>query len=64
MLALRSILAVAVAAALAACSLKSPPERDELAQEAAANRQVPQKWTAPGGASGAVAVSTGTGRFT
>ena len=53
--ALRSILAVAVAAALAGCALKSPPERDELAQEAAANRQVPQKWTAPGGAAGAVA---------
>ena len=48
MRALRSILAVAVATALAACALKSPPERDELAQEAAANRQVPQKWTAAG----------------
>jgi len=55
MRALRSIMAVAVAAALAACALKSPPERDELAKEAAANRQVPQKWTAPGGAPGAVA---------
>jgi len=52
--ALRPVLAVAIAAALAACALKSPPERDELAQEAAANRQVPQKWTAPGGAAGAV----------
>src|SRR5262245_14751647 len=49
-----SILAVAVAAALAGCALKSPPERDELDQTAAANRQVPQKWTAPGGAPGAV----------
>ena len=55
MRALRSVLAVAVAAALAACALKSPPDRDEIANEAAANRQVPQKWTAPGGAPGAVA---------
>ncbi len=53
--ALRSILAVAVAAALAGCALKSPPERDELANEAAANRQVPEKWTAQGGAPDAVA---------
>ena len=53
--ALRSILAVAIAAALAGCALKSPPERGELANEAAANRQVPQKWTAPGGAPDAVA---------
>jgi outer membrane protein, multidrug efflux system len=54
MRALGSILSVAVAAALAACALKSPPERDEIAKEAAANRQVPQKWTAQGGAPGAV----------
>jgi NodT family efflux transporter outer membrane factor (OMF) lipoprotein len=54
MRALRSILAVSVAAALAGCALKSPPERDELAQEAAANRQVPQQWTAAGGGPGAV----------
>jgi NodT family efflux transporter outer membrane factor (OMF) lipoprotein len=54
MRALRSILAVAVAAALAGCALKSPPPRDELANEAAANRQVPQKWTAQGGAPAAV----------
>jgi NodT family efflux transporter outer membrane factor (OMF) lipoprotein len=53
--ALRSVLAVAVAATLAGCALKSPPERDELANEAAANRQVPQQWTAQGGAGGAVA---------
>ena len=51
----RSIFAVAVAAALAACALKSPPERDELAKEAAANRQIPEKWTAQGGAPGAIA---------
>ncbi len=44
-----TILAVAVAASLAGCALKSPPERDELAKEAAPNRQVPGKWTAPGG---------------
>jgi NodT family efflux transporter outer membrane factor (OMF) lipoprotein len=55
MRALRSILAATVAAALVGCALKSPPERDALAQEAAANRQVPQKWTAAGGAPGAVA---------
>jgi multidrug efflux system outer membrane protein len=54
MRALGSVLSVAVAAALAACALKSPPERDEIAKEAAANRQVPQKWTAQGGAPGAV----------
>ncbi len=54
MRALRSVIAVTVAAALSSCALKSPPERDELAKEAAANRQVPQKWTAPGGAAGAV----------
>jgi len=53
--ALRSVLAMAVATALAACALKPPPGRDELAQEAAANRQVPQKWTAQGGAPGTVA---------
>jgi len=55
MRALRSVLAVAVAAAVAGCALKPPPERNEIANEAAANRQVPQEWTAPGGAPGAVA---------
>ena len=50
----RTVLAAIVAAAIAGCALESPPERDEIAQEAAANRQVPQKWTAPGGSSGAV----------
>jgi NodT family efflux transporter outer membrane factor (OMF) lipoprotein len=55
MRALRSLLSVTVAAALAGCALKSPPERGALANEAAANRQVPQQWTAPGGAPGAVA---------
>ena len=54
MRALHRLLPFAVAAALAACALKSPPEPDELAQETAANRQVPQKWTAAGGAPGAV----------
>jgi outer membrane protein, multidrug efflux system len=54
MRALGSVLSVAVAAALAACALKPPPERDEIAKEAAANRQVPQKWTAQGGVPGAV----------
>lgn len=54
MRAIRSILAVAVAAALAGCALKSPPPRDELSNEAAANRQVPHKWTAQGGAPAAV----------
>jgi NodT family efflux transporter outer membrane factor (OMF) lipoprotein len=50
MRALPSILAVMVAG----CALKSPPDRDALAQEAAANRQVPQEWTAARGAPGAV----------
>ena len=54
MRALRSILAAAVAAALAGCALNPPPGKDEIDQEAAANRQVPQKWTAQGGAPGAV----------
>jgi NodT family efflux transporter outer membrane factor (OMF) lipoprotein len=51
----RSVLAVALAAALVGCALKPPPGRDALANEAAASRQVPQKWTAPGGAPGVVA---------
>ncbi len=55
MRAARPILAVVVAVALAGCALKSPPARDEIAQAAAANRQVPQRWAAPGGAPGAVA---------
>lgn len=55
MRALCTILAATVAAALAGCALKPPPDRDALAQEAAENRQVPQKWTAAGGAPGAVA---------
>jgi NodT family efflux transporter outer membrane factor (OMF) lipoprotein len=49
-----TILITAVAAALAGCALKSPPERSALANEAAANRQVPQQWTAPGGAPGPI----------
>jgi NodT family efflux transporter outer membrane factor (OMF) lipoprotein len=57
MRALRLFLPVAIAAALGACALKPPPERDEVTQEAAASRQVPQKWTAPGGAPGVVADS-------
>jgi len=52
--ALRSILAVAVAAALAGCALKSPPERDELAAQALPNLKVPPGWTAQTGASSAV----------
>jgi len=52
--ALRSILAVAVAAALAGCALKSSPERDELAAQALPNLKVPPGWTAQTGASSAV----------
>ncbi len=50
----RLILPVAIAAALAGCALKSPPAKDAIDKEAAPNRQVPEKWTAAGGAPGAV----------
>ncbi|HKC42910.1 MAG TPA: TolC family protein [Burkholderiales bacterium] len=52
--ALRPILSVAVAAALAACALKPPPERGELAQQALPNFKTPPKWTAQPEPSGTV----------
>jgi NodT family efflux transporter outer membrane factor (OMF) lipoprotein len=55
MRALRSILAVAIAAALAGCALKSPPTRDEAASEALPNLRLPDKWTEP-------AANAGNGR--
>ncbi len=54
MRAIRPILSVAVAAALAGCALKSPPERGELAQQALPNFKTPPGWTAQAGPSGAV----------
>jgi NodT family efflux transporter outer membrane factor (OMF) lipoprotein len=54
MRALRSVLAVAVAAALGACALKSPPERDELAAQALPNLKVPPGWATQTGASSVV----------
>lgn len=42
--ALRSITTITLAATLAACALRSPPPRDELAPAAAPNRQVPAQW--------------------
>jgi multidrug efflux system outer membrane protein len=54
MRALRSLLPVAIVAALGACALKSPPERDELAQQALPNLKVPSAWAAQGGPSSAV----------
>ena len=47
----RSVLAVAfVVAALAGCALKKPPEPAELTKQSLPNLQVPQAWTAAGGA--------------
>src|SRR5215510_1126899 len=54
MRALRPILSVAVAAALAGCALKSPPERGELAEQALPNLKVPSGWTAQPAATGVV----------
>ncbi|MCL4798099.1 MAG: TolC family protein [Burkholderiales bacterium] len=47
------ILAMTVAAALAGCALKLPPERDELVKQALPNLNVPGGWTAQGAPSGA-----------
>jgi NodT family efflux transporter outer membrane factor (OMF) lipoprotein len=55
MRAIRWVLPVVIAAALAGCALKSPPERGELAQQALPNLKTPPGWTAPG-APGAGAV--------
>ena len=49
-----SLLPFAVAAALAGCALKSPPERDALAGEALPNLSVPGGWTAGTAPSAAV----------
>jgi len=54
MRALRSILSVAAAAALAGCALKSPPQREELAQQSLPNLKVPAGWAAQREAPGAV----------
>jgi len=50
---LSPILALAFAAALAGCALKTPPDRAELAK-AVPNRLVPEQWVAPGGLPGGV----------
>jgi NodT family efflux transporter outer membrane factor (OMF) lipoprotein len=42
----RSFVSLAVAAMLAACALKSPPERAEITEDALPNLAVPGKWTA------------------
>ena len=49
MRALRPILALAIFA-LAGCALNKPPEREELNKQALPNLQVPENYTAPGGA--------------
>jgi NodT family efflux transporter outer membrane factor (OMF) lipoprotein len=49
------IVALAIVVALAGCALKSPPERDELSQQALPNLKVPPEWAA-GDASPAGAV--------
>ena len=46
---MRPMLAVAVAAALAGCALKSPPQREELAKQALPNLKLPERWAEPGG---------------
>jgi outer membrane protein, multidrug efflux system len=51
---LRSILTLAVAAALASCALKSPPERGELEEQSLPNLSVPGGWTTGDGPSTAV----------
>ncbi len=53
MRALRPILSIAIAAAIAGCALNAPPDRAALAK-AAPNRQVPEQWVAPGGLPGNV----------
>jgi NodT family efflux transporter outer membrane factor (OMF) lipoprotein len=55
MRALRSIFAVAFAATVAGCALKSPPPRDEVAAQALSNVQIMESWSATAASSGAVA---------
>lgn len=45
---------VSVAFALAGCALPSPPERADLQAQSMPNVRVPDGWTSPGGAKGAV----------
>ena len=52
---LRSIIAVAVAGALASCALKSPPPREEVAGEALPNFRVQESWSATAASASAVA---------
>jgi outer membrane protein, multidrug efflux system len=52
---LRSIIAVAVAGALAGCALKSPPPHEDIAAQALPNFRVQESWTATAGSSGVVA---------
>ncbi len=52
---IRNALTIMLAAGLAACALKSPPEHAELRGEALPNLAVPEQWAAKGGAAGAVA---------
>jgi outer membrane protein TolC len=54
MRALRPTLAVIVAASLAGCALKSPPEHAELAKESLPNLKVPDGWAAQSGPPDAV----------
>ncbi|HEX9179789.1 MAG TPA: TolC family protein [Burkholderiales bacterium] len=51
----RAILAAVLAAALAGCALKAPPETTEVRKQAMPGVQVPGAWTAAGAADGAVA---------
>ena len=44
-----ALLTAALAAALAGCALKSPPEREDLARQALPNFKVPDKWAQPAG---------------
>jgi multidrug efflux system outer membrane protein len=52
---LRSLLALAIAAALAGCALKSPPARDDTARQGMPNLKAPEAWAERPGAGGAVA---------
>jgi len=55
MRALRSITAVAVAAALAGCALKAPPPREEVAGQALPNFRIQESWSATSASADAVA---------
>jgi multidrug efflux system outer membrane protein len=51
----RRLGSVLIAAALAGCALKAPPERAELAKQALPNVHVPPAWTAQSGVVGTIA---------